>query len=156
MSRPGPRRLGLRAGLGRAELPCAHPARFVEWQKFLAPRHRPSTPCSMWIYIYVVIYLDSLFSRSFFLSCYFLHPFHWRFLPRYGEKLYLGRESRSSARCRGLTTCCSGNFFFFVFFLFLPFPLPSEAREIVANEGLPACIANPVPTIIRINSEMSP
>lgn len=141
MSRPGPRRLGLRAGLGRDELPCAHPARFVEWQKFLAPRHRPSTPCSMWIYIYVVIYLDSLFSRSFFLSCYFLHPFHWRFLPRYGEKVvYLGRESRSSARCRGLTTCCSGNFFFFVFFLFLPFPLPSEASEGNCCERGASCV----------------
>lgn len=93
------------------------------------------------IYIYVVIYLDSLFSRSFFLSCYFLHPFHWRFLPRYGEKVaYLGRESRSSARCRGLTTCCSGNFFFFVFFLFLPFPLPSEASEGNCCERGASCV----------------
>lgn len=146
MSRPGPRRLGLRAGLGRDELPCAHPARFVEWQKFLAPRHRPSTPCSMWIYIYVVIYLDSLFSRSFFLSCYFLHPFHWRFLPRYGEKVaYLGRESRSSARCRGLTTCCSGNFFFFVFFLFLPFPLPSASEGNCCERGASCVHSEPRP-----------
>lgn len=150
MSWSGPRRLGLRAGLGREGwVPVCLPRTICRVAEILAHGIHPLHS------VYIVIYPDSLglYSRDFFFLVIFYTP-SIRDFQRDGG-IYLERSALDVAG--GLTTCCSGNFFFFVFFLlFHPFPPSKRAREIVANEGLPACIAKPVPTIIRINSEMSP